>query len=483
VKGLEINIKKILEYDSSDTCFISQKIFKELQLSTEIIYDINFGQLSKKCLLKPDETQENYMYVPDSICIELEIFEGISLNIWKKENEIFLGPVVGIFEPPWILSRIEKGGAYYYELQHIKASIAENCLCYYFTIEDINWFQKKIRGLTFNPELNEWRYCIFPMPNVIYDEGIFLKEDIKSVAKYIRKQFRGEPKIRLINSRNSFGKWELCKRLSKYKEVKKYIPETIEYMNFDDVLSMLKSHKLVFLKSFNGSKGEEVLSIKKEKKLFRLNYFDYEAKEIELADVKDLEEFIENFIGNEKYIIQQGIKLLKYEGRSFDLRVLLQKDESGNWKSTYNAARIAKGKSTITNHATGGDIIIYEDIYPHLKSSLSEESLPDSNKLAKISMEIASYIEKEFGVFGEIGMDIGIDIHGDLWIIEANAKPDKFIDEEIIDLFGRQFIKVVLEAYKKVNDGLKEIGDDLGEISPAALAIFKYAKYLSKNQN
>jgi hypothetical protein len=220
VKKLEIKIKKMPDYDAADICLLPQKIFKDLKLSSEIIYNVYFGQLSKNCFFKPNKTQKHHLYVPEPIYNHLTLCDKRSLNIWRKDNDIFLGPVVGIFEPPWILSRIENGGAYYYEMQYMKASIAENCLCYYFSIEDIDWLQGKIRGLTFNPELDEWRYCIFPIPNVIYDEGIFLREDVKLVAKYIRKQFRAEPRIHLINSRNSFGKWELCKELRNIRRLK-----------------------------------------------------------------------------------------------------------------------------------------------------------------------------------------------------------------------------------------------------------------------
>jgi hypothetical protein len=71
-------------------------------------------------------------------------------------------------------------------------------------------------------------------------------------------------------------------------------------------------------------------------------------------------------------------------------------------------------------------------------------------------MTIACYIEKEFGPFGEIGIDIAVDKTGKVWLLEANSKPTKLPEQRIEDTAG---------------------------ISPQFLLILEYAKHLySKNK-
>ncbi|WML33594.1 YheC/YheD family protein [Clostridium sp. OS1-26] len=62
--------------------------------------------------------------------------------------------------------------------------------------------------------------------------------------------------------------------------------------------------------------------------------------------------------------------------------------------------------------------------------------------------------EKEFGSFGEIGMDMAVDIYGDIWFIEANTRPDKLPIPRLCDH---------------------------QEILAEAVNIFEYAKFLTSN--
>jgi hypothetical protein len=212
----------------------------------------------------------------------------------------------------------------------------------------------------------------------------------------------------------------LFKRLSKYPELNAYLPETIVYKSFEDVKKMLYKYGFIFLKSFHGSSGVEVLSIDKKNNGYIINFYKNGLRSKELGGMKELKEIVEKFTSRKNFIVQQGIHLFKYKGRNMDLRVLIQRDSSDQWKVTDYWARIANGSFTITNHCIGGESKKYKKIY---ESTNNRNYLPSEKAIGETTIKIAKYIEKEYGRTGELGMDMAIDKDGRIWILEANKIP------------------------------------------------------------
>jgi hypothetical protein len=94
---LEVQIKKLTDRVDSNICHIPNDIFAALNLSTEVPYKINLGQSYDYSYIVPNEQLGNCMYFSKSVFKKLMLFQGITLNIWRNEEEIYLGPVVGIF--------------------------------------------------------------------------------------------------------------------------------------------------------------------------------------------------------------------------------------------------------------------------------------------------------------------------------------------------------------------------------------------------
>jgi hypothetical protein len=480
---MNISVKKSTEPYYENTCFISNEIFETLKLSKETMYELHLGHLSELVFIIPSESSDASIYLQESTYNKLIPFNDLKLNIWKSNKDIYLGPVIGVLETPRTMLRLLANQDCFDETQHIKASILEGCLCYYFSNKNINFEEETVEGITFSPALNRWKSFLFPMPDIIYDVGIFLSDELKPIGKKIRSELRKLPNIKFINSKNGLGKWELYEKLSKYKNIKQYLPETIIYNRKDDISLMLSKYNFVFLKSFHGSKGEAVISIEQLDKGIRLNYYDsYEEKlkELLLNNIDELEPIIDEFFEEEHFIIQQGIGLLKYKDCKFDLRIFLQKNGNGIWESLYVSCRIAEKDINITNISAGGEELIYEKAYPVLCASNDINTIPDSNKLTEVSFKIAGYIEREFGLFGELGLDIAIDNLGNIWLLEANAKADKDINENYYDLCGNKFMDTVIEIKQKQDTNYKLHYFNSELVYPQALSTFKYAKFLAK---
>lgn len=445
---MKIQVKKLEA--KAEVCLMAKKIFDDLNLSTEVKYNIHVGQLNKYSYIRPNNTKDSCMYFTGPIFNGLLLYSNANLNIWRKDNDIYLGPVVGVLVNTRYLKAIEELDPPISCQKNMQANEEGNCLLYYFSIENVNWVKNKIKGFTFVKELNMWKHYWFPMPDVVYDRGTRFDIDQKLLVKHIRRQFGYHPRIHLINSKDYLDKWRSYKYLSKHSEIISYLPKTILYTSFQDVLNMLKEYEFIFLKGSYGSMGREVLSMEQVGEKYKINFYSDGLKD-KLLDREQLQRFVNKFINGKHYIVQQGCRLMKHEGRNMDMRVLINKDGSGKWRAIYNECRIANKDSTITNYSAGGWLANYEDIYPNLKRQNPNINIPSYDEIADITIKIATYIDKEFGSFGEIGMDMALDKDGKLWFIEANSKPDKDPEPGLEDTEG---------------------------ISPQCLYVLQYAKFL-----
>lgn len=445
---MKVKVNRLSDDKYNDKCLISRDIFDKLNLSDKAEYNIHVGQLNYYSFIKVLENEVNTIMIPDNIFDKLYLVDELDLNIKKENQDIYLGPIVGIFINHYNFPLYEDGSA---PKHHARGAISQNCLCYYFSTESIDWNEKRIKGYTLLPSSEEWANGWFPMPDVIYDRGVGFEQEEKQLVKEIRKRLKNYPNMKIINRRNYLSKKETYEKLFKYPEINKFFPKTINYTSFNDVIIMLKQYDFVFIKASLGSGGKQVLSIEKENEEYKLIFYSGGLKELDLKEINEVRDYVENFTEGRQFIIQEGIRLLKYKGQVFDMRLLTIKNNQGKWRVISNWSRIAKANYTITNYCAGGGLELYENMYNDLIDFYGEDKIPSEKQIEESTIMIAEYIEKAFGSFGEIGMDMAIDIDGKLWFIEANTKPDK-------DL---------VEGY-----------DDFDGIPPQNLAIFEYARYL-----
>ncbi|OWZ82784.1 YheC/YheD family protein [Natranaerobius trueperi] len=445
----------------SDICYISRKIFDSLDLLDNKIYHLKFGVLNKQIILKPSKHSEegngkillssdifNTLFTSD----EFSNFEGMTLNIWRQEKNIKLGPVIGIFVKPRRFKFYDNSTT---DPIHLIAGTYKSLLCYLFTFNCIDWPNKRVNGITYVPKLNRWTKVWLPLPNVVYDRGSDFSTSQKEKVKIIRNELKSNENIKFINNRDHIGKWKIYKYLLKYDLLANHLPYSVRYKSINDILTMLKRFNFVFLKAIYGKRGKQVMSIKKidSQNKYKLSYYSKGLREVEVSSKEELKEQVDKFAKEGKFIVQRGITLLKFQDRNFDLRVLLNKDNKGQWKVMKNYVRIAfKKEQTLTNYSLGSERIYFSKIYPKLYS-ITNNTIPTSEEIEGLATKSAYYIDKEFGYFGELGLDFAIDINGKLWLLEVNTKPSKG--------YGLESTEIARE-YK---------------------AIFDYAKYLCGNNS
>lgn len=283
--------------------------------------------------------------------------------------------------------------------------------------------------------------AILPLPNVIYNRIPYRNDEQSPETVQALTFLQHHKKIPLFNP-YFFNKWSLYQDLAPIQSCKPYLPNTRRFADFTTFKQMLLRYPSVFLKPVHGKAGIGMMKIE-GRNPFILTYQSKRQKQkIRTTNMQKLYQYIKQLCRNQPYLLQQGIDLSTYENRPYDLRMLVQKDSTANWKVTGVGVRVA-GENAISTHVPMGGRI--ESIDRVLNSSFPNTKERILTQLMKLGPHFAREIEaKRKGFHGEMSMDIGVDKQGKLWFFEANAKPQKFDEPEIRDQSLRRIIEYSL---------------------------------------
>lgn len=245
-------------------------------------------------------------------------------------------------------------------------------------------------------------------------------------------------KIRRVSS-----KWAKTKVILQNQSLSLYVPDTRKY-DLDVLKEMLALYTMVYIKPDRGSYGIGVMRAEQrsvalspstaqldndippneeaeqlEDKIMYILRFGKSAEIFFTAE--EMHQAILSRIQERTYLIQKGIDLLHHQGRPFDLRVLTQKTPSGVWETTGMLGRVAAPHKIITNYHSGGSILSVNAL---LKKHMSpSEALSAINQLKIMGVQIAQQLESAYPGIKEIGLDVALDPHMDMWLLEVNTLP------------------------------------------------------------
>lgn len=299
----------------------------------------------------------------------------------------------------------------------------KNILVYVFYPDSINWNHSIVNGFHYNYAKKKWENNQYPLPNYIYDRCFYV-----SVNKYLRYK----PYIEQIkqNKRISFlgyglkGKWEVHEILSKNPLYKNHLPKTERYRNHNQLIKWIKSFPIV-LKPIGGSHGAGVIKITQKNNTYTIIGRDYHNQKIsiKLQGQQKFIDWVNQFLGGRRFIIQQYLDLFTSSNQPYDVRVLVQKNKQGKWSITGKSVRLGDMDNITSNLHGGGKV---EQLPSFLKKEFGEKmAIKIINEINKLASAIPPYLENNHGNLFELGIDIGVDRQGNVWIIEVNSKPGR----------------------------------------------------------
>jgi len=351
----------------------------------------------------------------------LLIKKSFKYGIKFEQDGIRMGPVVGIIAPRQG-SRdrpFSSQTTFFQEIMASSRKLGQICFAFYFT--DIDWNRKVINGYFYGK--NGWQRGKFPMPDVIYPRSKFW------VSNRVESRRRlTQLGVQILNP-SMVGKWEAYCLLKKNPELAPYLPETRLVNSFRQVDFMAKKYRAVYLKPVNGTQGKNIIRIIKNKKSPGYCY-QYHANgslhKGNASDLRQLQKQLRSVMAGRNYLIQKEINLLRYEGGIVDTRVMVQKDHNGKWEMTGMACRVGKLGAITSNISSGGSGKKVETVLNYNFSD-SKQINQIIETMIFVCITAAQNIEEYLGSCGEMGIDIGVDRYGEVWFIEANLRPARYV--------------------------------------------------------
>lgn len=294
---------------------------------------------------------------------------------------------------------------------------------YMFGPRDVDWHRRRVYGYSYSGvwPTGRWRRAAYPLPDVIYDRVQTRRTEYS--PKFV--QFR-ERLAALVpcwfNQMGFFDKWRTHVALAKNERLRRYLPDTALYHGPADLERFLTAYGIAYLKPVGGSLGLDIIRVHRTARGYVASYQPGETLLIRrVPTLRSLGHLIGKLIRRGPYVIQQGLPLARWRGRAFDIRILMQRTAGGAWALTKMFSRIAAPGSFTANLTRGGEGcrigLLLRRVYGRAHIALER-------KLRAAGLELAREIEQTVpGTVGELGLDLGLDRRGRIWLIEVNSKP------------------------------------------------------------
>ncbi|SEG44844.1 YheC/D like ATP-grasp [Paenibacillus sp. UNC499MF] len=203
--------------------------------------------------------------------------------------------------------------------------------------------------------------------------------------------------------------------LLKHGKIRRNVPETRFYRK-STLKAMLSTYKMVYVKPNSGTGGNGVIRVERRKEGYN---FQLHTAVRRFRDFESMEKALRARTKKIPYVIQQGIHLLRHNGRLFDLRIMIQKNPGGTWETTGMIGRTGHPRKIVTNLCRGGSSKPVEVL---LKGHVADRNRYKAS-LLKLGLGAARHLNKTFPRIKEVGLDVGLDPNLHPWILEANPRP------------------------------------------------------------
>ncbi|WP_248926162.1 YheC/YheD family protein [Paenibacillus hamazuiensis] len=227
----------------------------------------------------------------------------------------------------------------------------------------------------------------------------------------------------------SWTKWGKYKILRKSPELAIYLPET-RYMKMRNLWRMLDKYGKVIVKPSGSYRGNGVVQISETVDR------RYETHHENKTNMFESRETLASYLRKRKlknYIVQERIPLARVDGRPFDLRVMVQRRKNSPWAVTGKLAKIA-GKGFIVTNILRSKGKVVPVKYALQRSSLRKYSSSEIlSEIDEVALMTAKLLGKYFKRIRMMGIDIGLDRKGRVWVIEANFKPNVHLFRKLKD--------------------------------------------------
>lgn len=408
---------------------LSNLLMSRLEIPEQYYIKVRLGNLVVNTVLEVTNDQAGYSLSPNlAKALYLNKSRSLQIRYHKAENMIHLGPTIGILATSLPNRSSYERTSTQAELIFISDMRKRiNGIVFLFTPNCINWENNTVKGYIYSHSPGVWVPATYPIPDVVYDRIASRGSEIKYNS--VRERLMQLPYLKYFNP-SYLNKWHVHKMLMNEPTLKNNLPDTMKYSK-ENLRTMLNLYNVVFVKPSDGSLGLGIIRIiKTEQGTLKYTVYRNKRSRRQASDVDDFFKKTRKIISDKPYIVQQGLNLATYRGSPFDLRIIYQKDGKGEWIISKKFVRVAAKGSNVSNLSSGGRVAISSRVLKYLfkRKDLIEAK---NKEIENLCYKVATTLENVSNqIYGELGLDIGIDKNGNPWLIEVNSKPRKATDTE-----------------------------------------------------
>jgi len=301
-----------------------------------------------------------------------------------------------------------------------KANEIVKARLFFFAASSVNVGMDRIDGTYWNPIAKRWKQQSFSIPNILYVRGGGDRTLIENLVSKVRK--RG-----IVINYPPFDKWTLYQNLIRNEYMQDYLPDTVIYQSEKDLENMLAKYGQIYLKPTRGRKGRNVVRVRQKGEGYHISFFvdigsSKGLKQFDLSELDSVVKFATRMYRGNLFLVQQAIDLVTFDGKLVDLRAEMVRNSEGKVEIIAVSARVGGSQSPITTHSSVVSLDYYLSIickYPRNKIYATK------NDIKEFLISTYRHVEAHHGMYGEIGIDFGIDRNGKLWFIECNSQSAK----------------------------------------------------------
>ncbi len=258
---------------------------------------------------------------------------------------------------------------------------------------------------------------------------------LENSANIRRRMEEWESDGHIITNPHFLTKWELVDIWRKSNFLRDYLLDSERLMDSSDIARWLEERSSLYLKPIAGKAGIGMIHLQKNAAGLSLR----EQLKGRLMDYGNLtwhqlDDFLQRSRKYGRYLLQEEATTAVWNGRRFDVRMLLHRQPDKGFSVTGMAIRSAPIGSVTTHVPNGGTRAKVEQVFSEVFGSDRDVMI---SELVRVGEVAATAIARTPGTWTELSLDASVSPDGRPILFEANAKPMKF-DERDIEQYGKR---------------------------------------------
>lgn len=278
-----------------------------------------------------------------------------------------------------------------------------------------------------------WQEAVRPIPDVLYDR--FTAKAPGEKAQYLKimdfliarkSAFTTPPEmVALLKDKVEFHRYLETRGIPT-------LPATrIGALTPQELEAYWAYHPTLYIKPVTGSNGAGIAILELQGDQGTLRIPNLQPIEIPKSDCF---EYLKKYFDGAEYFVQPKARMIRYEDRPYDIRVLIQNRGQNRYQITGQGVRIGNPVTWVSNLSAGGGARPLEV----LQEAIVRCGLDYAEQLAQmeaVCMRCTHLLHEQFGDFAEIAFDILLTEDRGPIVLEANGKPAR----RIFILLARNF--------------------------------------------